>query len=180
MAFDFADILDATEDVTVELKGRPVVCSVYVSGYERIQHEDQVRLAELSESAMPSQERAGEIKAELEQLNGNHPERRAELEKELTPLQRENRQNTITMSRALVSLAVKEWKHEGEPLQYHGDCPPSQCDKLPDDFVSEVAAKAGEVWDKNQKKDLKPSGSELPAQAESDVPLAESISPSSV
>lgn len=178
MAFDFAEILDATEDVTVELKGRPVVCSVYVSGYERIQHEDQVRLAELSETGMPIQKRIGAIQAELEKLNGDNPERSAQLELQLVSLRRENRQNTIAMARALVPLAVKEWKHEGEPFQYHGDCPPAQCERLPDDFVSEVAAKAGEVWDKNQKKDLKPSGSEA-EQLESDAPQDESISPSS-
>ena len=164
--FDFAEVLDATEDVTVELKGHPIVCSVFVAGYERIPYDDQMRLAELHDKASPIQEQLIPLEAQLESLNGDNPERRAELETQITPLRRQNRQHTIEISRQLVPLAVKQWTYEGEPLQYHGDCPPSECQRLPDDFVMEVAAKAGEVWSKNQKKDLKPSGSEVEASAD--------------
>lgn len=159
MSFDFADVLDETKDVTVKLKGRPVVCSVYVLGYERIPYDDQMRLAKLHDEAMPVQAELAPLETELEGLNGDKPERRAEVEELVAPLRRQNRQHTIAISRQLVPLAVKEWKHEGEPLQYRGDCPPSECYRLPDGFVIEVAAKAGEVWGENQKKDLKPSGS---------------------
>lgn len=166
MAYDFAEILDATEEITVELKGKPIVCAVYVSGYERIPHEDQVRLAELSDSALPAQQRLAEIAAELNQLNGDQPERKEKLHKELIPLQREHRQNSILMARELVPCAIKEWKFDGEPFTYHGECPPTKgnCLRLPDEFIMEVAARAGDVWDAHQKKDLKQSGSEPPGE----------------
>ena len=141
---DFAELLDATEAVTVEFLGKTIVCNVFTAGTARLTNDERERL---SASLGPLQEAASRAQVIGEQLKlpDLTEERTAELETELAKLTKEMDESRL--AHICVPLMVRDFQLDGEKLEWRGEAiSEKNIHELPLLFLVNVSLAARDVW----------------------------------